>query len=83
MPQLDRQFFGAHLVSRRGQMAIAIGKTEYTITEAAKLCGLPFGTLRSRLRAGWSISDAMTKPAHPPITAGGPGDARGRRRPAP
>ena len=54
---------------------IAVGAREYSVTEAAKLCGLPFGTLRTRLRSGWSIADAMTKPVVPLIDRGG-------RRPA-
>jgi DNA-directed RNA polymerase specialized sigma24 family protein len=65
MPQLDHRFMNAHLVTRRGQAVVAIGAREYSVMEAAKLCGLPFGTLRSRLRAGWSIADAMTKPVVP------------------
>ncbi len=72
MPQLYPRFLDAHLVPRRGQIAVAIGAREHSITEAGQLCGLPFGTLRSRLRAGMSIADALTKPVDP----------HDRRRPA-
>jgi DNA-directed RNA polymerase specialized sigma24 family protein len=67
MPLLDHRFLNAHLVTRRGHAVVAIGAREYSLNEAAKLCGLPFGTLRTRLRSGWSIADAMTKPVGPPI----------------
>lgn len=62
MPQLDHRFMNAHLVTRRGQVMVAIGNREYSMPEAAKLCGMPLGTLRSRLRAGMSIAEAMTRP---------------------
>ena len=72
---MDHRWAGARLVERAGTKRIAVGGREMTVTEAAQAAGLPAGTLRTRLKTGWSVADALTKPL----------DARGpkRRRPAP
>jgi hypothetical protein len=62
MPQLDHRFMNAHLVTHRGHMMVAIGNREYSVPEAATLAGMPLGTLKSRLRAGMNIAEAMTRP---------------------
>ena len=41
---------------------VAIGNREYSVPEAATLAGMPLGTLKSRLRAGMNIAEAMTRP---------------------
>jgi hypothetical protein len=74
MPQLDHRFMNAHLVTHRGHLMVAIGNREYSVPAAAKLCGMPIGTLKSRLRAGMNIAEAMTRQ----VTEHGD-----RRRPAP
>ena len=70
MPRLDHGFMNTHLVIHRGHLMAAIGAREYTQSEAAMLVGVPFGTLRSRLPAGMSIADAMTRRRPIMVTAG-------------
>lgn len=36
-----------------------------TIAEIVKFSGLPKGRIASRLRAGWSVEDAISKPVRP------------------
>jgi hypothetical protein len=62
MPQLDHRFMNAHLVTHRRHLMVAIGNREYSVPEAATLAGMPLGTLKSRLRAGMNIAEAMTRP---------------------
>ncbi|MBX9464101.1 MAG: hypothetical protein KL840_14270 [Aquamicrobium sp.] len=36
--------------------------TRHTINELAGMCGVPEGTLRNRLRRGWTLEQAMNTP---------------------
>lgn len=45
---------GVHLHSFLG--------TRYTTSELAEICGVPAGVLRSRIRNGWTIEQAMSVP---------------------
>jgi hypothetical protein len=63
----DHRFADARLTQRGVHLRIVIGHRDYSVVEAARLCGLPTNTLRGRLRAGWDVVEAMTKPPVPSI----------------
>ena len=74
MPDLDHRFMNAHLVTRSGKMMVALGARELSIPQVADLAGLPVLALRSRLKRGWPVQEALTRPVAPPNA-----DGRGRR----
>ena len=59
---MDHRWAGARLVVRSGARRIAVGGREMTVAEAAQAAGLPANALRTRLRTGWPVTDALTKP---------------------
>jgi hypothetical protein len=62
---MDRRWTGARLIERDGTKRISIGAREMTVTQAAEAAGLPVATLRTRLRNGWPVADALAKPLDP------------------
>ena len=48
--------------ARRHEADCGRGAREMTVTEAGQAAGLPAGTLRTRLKTGWPVADALTKP---------------------
>jgi hypothetical protein len=61
----DHRWAGARLIERAGTKWIAVGRREMMVTAAAQAPALPAGTLRTRLKTGWSVTDALTKPLDP------------------
>lgn len=62
---MDHRWAGARLVVRSGARRIAVGGREMTMAEAAQAAGLPANALRTRLRTGWPVTDALTMPLDP------------------
>jgi hypothetical protein len=58
---MDHRWAGARLIERAGTKWIAVGRREMMVTAAAQAPALPAGTLRTRLKTGWSVTDALTK----------------------
>jgi hypothetical protein len=57
---MDQRWAGARLIKRDGTMKISVGAREMTLTEAA--AGINAGALRTRLRGGWPVGEALTAP---------------------
>ena len=62
---MEHRWAGARLIERDGTKRISIGAREMTLTEAAEAAGLPAAALRTRLRNGWSVADALATPLDP------------------
>jgi hypothetical protein len=59
---MDQRWAGARLIKRDGTMKISVGAREMTLTEAAAAAGINAGALRTRLRGGWPVGEALTAP---------------------
>lgn len=68
---MDQRLASSRLIDRGGQTMVVLGAQEMTVADAARLAGLTPSAVRHRLRIGWPIGQALTKPMA----------SSGRRRP--
>jgi hypothetical protein len=59
---MDQRWARARLIKRDGTMKISVGAREMTLTEAAAAAGINPNALRTRLRGGWPVGEALTAP---------------------
>jgi hypothetical protein len=62
---MDRRLANARLIDRGGRTMVVLGARELTVADAARLAGLTPSAVRHRLRIGWPIGQALTKPMAP------------------
>jgi hypothetical protein len=58
---MDQRWSRARLIKRSGTMKISVGAREMILTEAAA-AGINASALRTRLRGGWPVGEALTAP---------------------
>jgi hypothetical protein len=59
---MDHRWAGARLVERAGTKRIAVGGARDDGDRGGRRPGFQRGTLRTRLKTGWPVADALTKP---------------------
>jgi hypothetical protein len=69
---MDQRLANARLIDRGGRTMVVLGAQELTVADAARLAGLTSNAVRHRLRIGWSIGQALTKPMAPKGRRGSP-----------
>jgi hypothetical protein len=68
------------LADRGGRTMVVLGAQELTVADAARLAGLTPCAVRHRLRIGWPIGQALTKPMAPNVGDDRCGNYRGKGR---
>jgi hypothetical protein len=59
---MDQRLAITRLIDRGGRTMVVLGAQELTVADAARLAGLTPSAVRHRLRIGWPIGQALTKP---------------------